>query len=145
LLIGMVAAPAAATPPVEVEILVETALSGDPSPFVASGPAVDNGVVCASGTVVNARGMVTGNSPVGFNFLGIKHFTCDDGSGEFFVNLEARIDFRRGDKFRWNVLSGTGAYSDLHGAGSGIGLGGVPCGDPDVCVLDIYTGGLHLD
>ena len=61
------------------------------------------------------------------------------------MNLQARIDYRRGVSFSWNVLRGTGDYVDLHGAGSGIGIGGVPCGDPDLCVLDLYDGGLHLD
>lgn len=140
------ALPAAATPPSGVEIVVETGLAGnDPAPFVASGPAVGDGVVCDAGTVVNATGKVTGFSPNGFNFQGIKHFTCDDGSGEFFVNLQARIDFRMGTTFNWNVLSGTGDYVNLHGAGSGVGLPGVPCGDPGACVLDIYDGGLHID
>lgn len=144
-LLMALALPATATTPSDVEFLVESSLTGDPGPFTASGPAVDDGLVCATGTVYDAAGMVKGFSPTGFNFHGIKHFMCDDGSGEFFVNLQARIDFKRGVSFNWNVLSGTGAYEDIHGAGSGIGLGGVPCGDPELCVLDIYDGGLHID
>jgi len=139
------ALPAGATPPSEVVIEVESSLVGDPGPFVASGPAVDDGVVCDAGLVVDASGKVTGFSPTGFNFQGIKHFICEDGSGEFFVNLQARIDFRKGTTFNWNVLGGTGDYENLHGAGSGIGLPGVPCGDPGFCILDIYLGGLHID
>jgi hypothetical protein len=133
--------PAGATPPTDVSIEVESSFLGAPSPFVASGPAVDDGVVCAEGTVVDASVNVAGFSNNGFNFQGIKHFTCDDGSGEFFVNLQARIDFRKGTTFNWNVLSGTGDYEDLHGAGSGVGLD--ICG-PD-CVFDVYAGGLHID
>jgi hypothetical protein len=106
---------------------------------------VDDGLVCAEGTVGDATGKATGFSANGFNFHGIKHFTCEDGSGEFFVNLKARIDFRKGTTFNWNVLSGTGDYEDLHGAGSGVGLPGEPCGDPTECVLGLYDGGLHLD
>ena len=135
------ALPAGATSPSEVNIEVESSLLGDPGPFVASGPAVDDGLVCDEGTVVDASGKVTGFSPNGFNFQGVKHFTCDDGSGEFFVNMQARIDFRKGTTFQWNVLSGTGDYEDLHGAGSGVGL--EICG-PD-CIVDIYDGGLHID
>jgi hypothetical protein len=144
-IVAAVAPPAGATPPSDVEIAVETSLLGDPSPFTAFGPAVDEGIVCAGGTVVDASGKVTGRSPTGFNFQGVKRFLCDDGSGEFFVNLQARIDFRRGIQFHWNVLSGTGDLADLHGAGRGVGVPGVPCGDPDACVLDLYVGGLHLD
>lgn len=135
------ALPAGATPPSDVSIEVETSLLGAPSPFVASGPAADDGLVCSAGTAVEATRNVTGFSPNGFNFQGIKAFTCDDGSGEFFVNLQARIDFRKGVTFNWNVLSGTGAYTDLHGAGSGVGL--EICG-PD-CVFDVYFGGMHID
>jgi hypothetical protein len=135
------AAPAGATPPSGVTIEVESSLSSGPGPFVASGPAVDEFVVCAEGIVVDESVKITGFSPNGFNFHGVKHFICDDGSGEFFVNLNARIDFRKGTTFNWNVLSGTGDYVDLHGAGSGVGLPG--CGEG--CVLDIYDGGLHID
>ena len=144
-LLMTLALPASATPPSGVGFEVESSLLGAPGPFVASGPAVDVGLVCSEGVVVDASGKGTGFSPTGFNFQGIKHFICDDGSGEFFVNLQARIDFRKGVTFNWNVLGGVGDYEDLHGAGSGIGLVGVPCGDPDVCILDLYAGGLHID
>lgn len=139
------ALPAAATPPTDIGISVESSFGGDPAPFTASGPAVDDGLICSAGVVVDDSRKVTGFSPNGFNFQGIKHFYCDDGSGEFLVNMQARIDFRKGVTFNWNVLSGTGDYVDLHGSGKGIGLGGVPCGDPDECVLDLYEGGMHID
>ena len=139
-LVIAMAVPVGATPPSDVHIEVETSLSGDPSPFSASGPAVDEGLVCDTGMVVDAAGKVTGFSPTGFNYQGIKRFTCGDGSGEFYVNLQARIDFRRGVNFNWNILRGTGDYEDLHGAGGGVGLA---C-EPD-CVLDVYDGGLHSD
>jgi hypothetical protein len=135
------ATPAVATPSSGVHIEVESSLLGAPGPFTASGPAVDDGTICGSGIVVDDSGKVTGFSGNGFNYHGIKHFICDDGSGEFFVNLQARIDFRKGTTFNWNILSGTGDYEDLHGAGSGVGL---PLCGPD-CVLDIYDGGLHID
>lgn len=144
-LIVVMAAPAGATPPSGVSIEVETSFSGDPAPFVASGPAVDDGLICSTGTVVDAEGKVTGFSNNGYNFQGIKHFTCADGSGEFDVNLQARIDYTDGVTFNWNVISGIEEYEDLHGAGHGVGIPGVPCGDPYECVLDVYDGGLHID
>jgi hypothetical protein len=144
--VGLPAGEAGATPPSDVVFVVETSLvTSDPAPFMAFGEAVDVGVACTEGVVVDAAAKVTGFTPNGFNFHGIKHFTCGDGSGEFFVNLQARISFESGVNFNWNVLSGTGDYVDLHGAGRGIGIGGEPCGDPDVCVLDVYFGGLHID
>ncbi len=130
----------AATTPDRVEIAVTTYF-GDPSPFVATGPAVDQGLICAAGIVVEDFGQATGFSQNGFNFQGVKHFICADGSGEFFVNLQARIDYSRGTTFNWNVLSGTGDYEDLHGVGSGIGLD--ICG-PE-CVFDVYDGEVHID
>lgn len=145
MLLALAVTPAGATPPADVAFAVETSIPGDPSPFTASGPAVDDGLVCAAGTVVNASGKATGFSPTGFNFQGVKLFMCEDGSGEFFVNLQARIDFRKGTTFNWNVLSGTGDYEKLHGAGDGVGIPGVPCGDPELCILDLYDGGLHID
>ena len=139
------ALPAGATAPADVGFEVESSLLGAPGPFTASGPAVAAGVVCDAGFVFDAAGKATGSSPTGFNFQGVKHFVCDDGSGEFFVNLQARIDFRKGISFQWNVLRGTGDYANLHGAGSGVGIPGVPCGNPNECVFDIYFGALHID
>jgi hypothetical protein len=136
--------PAGATPPSDVLFEVETSFI-PPAPFTASGPAVDDGLVCDSGIVVNASSKVAGFSLNGFNFQGIKHFTCDDGSGEFFVNLQARIFFDfTPTKFQWNVVGGTGDYESLRGAGRGVGIAGVPCGTFD-CVLDVYDGGLNID
>ena len=141
LLLILSVASAGATTPVGVQIEVETSILGDPSPFTASGPAVDDGLICNTGIVVEDSSKATGFSPNGFNFQGVKHFTCDDGSGEFFVNLQARIDFMRGTTFNWNVLSGTGAYKNLHGSGGGVGLD--ICGPG--CVLDVYDGRVHQD
>lgn len=139
LLLAM-AASVGATAPSDVGIEVETSLLGAPSPFLASGPAVDDGLICNGGVVVDSA-KATGFSRNGFNLQTIKHFICDDGSGEIFINLQARIDDRKGTTFNWNVISGTGDYEDLHGAGSGFALGF--CGSE--CVYDIYEGGLHID
>ena len=81
----------------------------------------------------------------GLNFKGVKHFVCDDGSGEFWINIQDRIDFQRGVTFQWNVLRGTDAYKDLHGAGSGFGDPEVACCNPNDYVLDVYLGGLNID
>ena len=132
---------ASATTPIDVEIVVETSLLGAAGPFVASGPAVDDGLICDTGEVFDSSGKVSGVSPQGYNFQGIKQFICDDGSGEFLVNVQARIDLSRGTTFNWNVLGGTGDYEDLHGAGSGVALS--ICGSN--CVLDVYDGSIHID
>jgi len=136
------AAPAGATPPSGVSIEVEMSLLGAPSPFVASGPAVDSDLMCSEGEVIQVFGKATGfQSDKGYvNFQVVHQFTCDDGSGDFLVKLQVRVN-QNGDNFQWNILGGTGDYEDLHGSGNGVGL---PICGPD-CVFDVYTGGLHID
>lgn len=135
------AVPAGATPPSDVQFEVETDFG--PSPFTASGPAVNAGLVCASGTVENVFFQASGfqsNSAV--NFQIVNRFTCYEAPfGEFFVKLQVRLLLDGSPAtFTWNVVDGTGGYEDLHGAGTGAGL---PCG---TCfVLDVYDGGLHID
>ena len=134
------ALPAGATKPSGVDIVVETSLLSGTGPFVASGPAVDDGLVCAEGETNDVFAKTSGSSKNGFNVQVIKQFICDDNSGEFFVKLQARIDYRKGTTFNWTVVGdGTGNYEDLRGSGNPDGL--PDCG-PD-CVLDIYEGGLH--
>ena len=47
-----------------------------------------------------------------------KTITCDDGTGTFILQLQARLGFNVGDMTfgPWVVLSGTGRYENLHGA-----------------------------
>lgn len=132
-LIGLGGSPAGATPPSDVEIVVP----GFDGPFVATGPAVDDGVVCGTGevstTFIKAAGF---QSNPGVNLTVGKEFTCDDESGTFSAKLQVRIDFVRGVSFQWVITGGTGAYEDLHGTGSGFV---VPVD------TDIYQGRLHID
>jgi hypothetical protein len=52
-----------------------------------------------------------------------KTFTCDDGSGTFTMDLQVMLVFGNpADSFSWRVVGGTGAYTNLHGTGSGVGL-----------------------
>ena len=143
LILLLSAAPAAATsPPLDVGFEVETVIPDDGlsyGPFIAYGPAVDAGLVCPSGDVIDIFAKASGyQSNTGVNIQVIKRFTCDDGSGEFSVKLQVRID-DKGTYFNWNVVDGSGAYEKLHGTGSGIGLP-APYG-----VFDIYDGKLHID
>jgi len=142
LLILTVAPATASSPPLAVNFEVQTVvLEEDPDfgPFTASGPAVDAGIVCPSGDVIDAFVKASGfQSQTGVNLQVVKLFTCDDGSGEFYVKLQVRID-SKGDNFNWNIVGGTGAYEKLHGTGSGIGI---PTTEG---VLDLYEGQLHID
>jgi hypothetical protein len=107
-----------------------------PSPFTASGPAVDVGLFCASGTAYTLVNMLAGSpSFYRLNFHDIKLFECADESGTITVLLNAHgFSDRSANLGAWNVLSGTGAYAGLYGRGEQSGEaieGGVE---------DTYTG-----
>ena len=145
LLVLSVVPGAASSPPLAVSFEVPSTIppEGPPSygPFTATGPAVEAGLVCASGDTVDLYFRTTPfQSPVGRSFQVVKLFTCSDGSGEFQVKLQVRID-QRGDNFQWMILGGTGAYEHLRGTGKGIGV----YDDPEVTVTDLYWGIVHMD
>jgi hypothetical protein len=128
------------TPAQDVVFVVPTYFNPDNTsygPFEATGGAVAAGIICPAGETVDfGIPRVTGyeNKSGWINIFIIKKFTCDDGSGEFFVQLEVRLD-ARGDNASWVIIGGTGDYEDLHGAGRLVGT--YPEG---VDVLDTYTG-----
>lgn len=133
-----------ATPPLDVSFEVQTSfIDGGPlsgGPFTASGPAVDAGLVCAAGDATdNDLPQAAGyQSERGINLLIVKHFSCADVSGDFWIKLQVRID-ARGDTFTWAIVDGTGDYERLRGTGSGTG-------EPaSYGVLDLYEGGVHVD
>ncbi len=133
LLTGLVAAPAGATSPSDVEITVP----GFEGAFEATGTAVADGVVCGSGEVETTFTKFAGfQSGSGVNLTVGKEFSCDDDSGTFSAKLQVRINFADGVAFKWVITGGTGDYADLRGAGSGF------VAAPDT---DIYQGGLHID
>ena len=140
LVVVLPAASAVAAPPLGVDIEVEENFE-DPGVFTASGPAVDEGLLCESGTTEDLVGKASGNGPWGFNAKVLKVLTCDDGSGTFLVKLQVRVLFEGPiwSTFNWTVMGGTGAYVGLHGSGDGVGL--EPTGAFDI--LDVYSGGMH--
>jgi hypothetical protein len=100
------------------------------------------GVICAAGTVSTVPDRFVGwQSGSLARILQVKSFVCPDGS--FDVLLRVTLDFATGDTVgTWSVLSGSGAYASLHGAGSITG----DKADPEATeILDIYTGGMHID
>ena len=130
-----VAATATAAAPTNVTIVSHVTFNPDGpnfGDFEASGPAVDSGVVCDTGTFVDTgirfagfqsdRGMV--------QLQVVKEFTCDDGSGTFVVKLQIQANFDTGiESFSWVVLDGTGAYASLHGTGRGSTVPNLPIGN----------------
>jgi len=140
-------AAAQATPPLAVHFEVPTTIDPDTDistgPFTATGPAVDEGLMCATGDATD----VAPSKVVGFqsgklvNLQLVKMFTCDDDSGTFLVKLQVQLRFGEPtiDTFTWTVVGGTDDYARLHGSGSGYGdYEAYPEG-----VLDVYDGGVH--
>lgn len=134
--VGVAANPAHAAPPAGIHIEVPTLFASDTATFTATGDAVDDGLVCATGTVTTTANRTTGwRSGRVLNFHVDKTFTCPDGS--FDVRLSAHLG-AGGVTFRWVILGGSGAFDGLSGAGSGVGRP-LPDGNPDG-VLDICDG-----
>lgn len=88
-----------------------------PSPVAISGTAVDEGVVCADGTVSDYRqSRVEGNDAQMVNYFEV---VCDDGSGsitigeiiEYFYDTESWAE-----EGTW-TLEGSGDYESLTGSG----------------------------
>ena len=122
MLVGAV--PVAAKGPTDVSIVSHMSFNPDGfnfGTFDASGAAVDQGLICASGTVDDTRLIFAGGqSGRGAQIPVRKTFTCADGSGQLFVKIQVHLDFATNtESFSWVVLSGTGDYAGVNGAGSG--------------------------
>ncbi|MAU11746.1 MAG: hypothetical protein CL607_18115 [Anaerolineaceae bacterium] len=132
---------ALASPPLDVHIEVLATIDPAPDAFVASGPAVDVGLLCSTGYQYELS-VETSGPPAGDFFMlkVVKQFVCDDGSGTFDLKLVVRLDLiDSSTTAHWNVLAGTGAYAGLHGNGD---LVGIPL-DPGVSIVDLYDGRIH--
>ena len=131
----LLAGPALASSPQPVTITVVTTFEASSDPFAATG-----GVVCDEGKVANLGGRFVGaQSGTHAQIQLVKRFTCDDGT--FDLLLRVTLDFETRDTVgTWSVLDGTGAYDSLRGAGTltGDNTGGET-------ILDVYTGGMHLN
>lgn len=138
------AAPVAAGAPRDVTIVSHMHFSppgefntGD---FAASGPAVDQGLICASGTVDDTRLIFAGGqSNRGAQIPVRKTFTCGDGSGQIFVAIQVHLDFATStETFSWVVLGGNGSYGRLNGSGQGSTVS--DGSEPQTGNFNTYTG-----
>ncbi len=107
-------------------------------PFRASGEAVDEAVVCESGTMEQ----VHFESPEGevitseegaalyeaaraaegtMDTYFVQEFICDDGSGTFTMRIHSRADFAKPESQQdiptWKIENGTGDHTNLSGSG----------------------------
>ena len=141
-LVVMLAPAAIATPPMDVEIVADITIDDVAGPFVASGAAVDAGLMCdvgeAEGVLVTQPRAHKKSTTFKIDYT----FTCDDGSGTFVVRLNVRL-FETGDTTaRWRITDGSNTYVDLKGNGR---LVGIPNDPPDGMILDVYTGTVHIN
>ena len=141
--LALVVGPAGAASPTDVRIVSHMQFNpngpntGD---FVATGSAVDDGLICASGSVLDTRLIFAGaQSGRGAQIPVRKTFTCDDASGTIDVQIQVHLDFASStETFSWVILGGTGAYDRLKGSGQGstVSDGTVP----QTGNFNIYTG-----
>ncbi|MFC2054038.1 hypothetical protein ACFLV7_07040 [Chloroflexota bacterium] len=136
--------PVMATPPLppqDVQIVDAHNIPGGTGEFTASGPAVDEGLMCASGDVADLNIQVVAPPGGTFRILRVlKQFTCDGLSGTFDVKLLVRLDLITHETTaNWNVVGGDGDYVGLHGNGKLIGIPIVP----GESIIDIYNGKMH--
>ena len=98
----------------------------------------DGSVVCPTGTTSNLTFGSGFQSNRGVIFHVRKTITCDDGSGTFTLQLQARAGFNVGDQTfgPWVVLNGTGDYVGLTGRGTVTGT------QSPGAVSDVYVGWL---
>ena len=136
------AVPAVAATPRAVTIVSPMTFNPDGfnfGTFEASGAAVDDGLVCASGTVDDTRIIFAGGqSGRGAQIPVRKTFTCPDG-GTFFVKIQVHLEFATStETFSWVILGGTGPYASLRGSGSGSTVS--DGSDPQTGNINTYTG-----
>jgi hypothetical protein len=85
--------------------------------FTASGVAVEDGVLCASGTARD------GGSLGEHRVLGRWLMECDDGSGSFTLELVMGSSSKSGDRtgfsYEWEIEKGAGDYEGMSGGGTG--------------------------
>jgi hypothetical protein len=127
-----VAGPTTAVTPQQVHIVAHMSKDGT-GIFEATGSAVDEGLICGSGTVLDAGNELAGwQSGQKVQVLSRKALTCTDaewipdGSGTFFVKIQIHAVFGGDEPFTWVVQGGTGAYADVRGSGDGVTADNTP-------------------
>jgi hypothetical protein len=90
----------------------------DAMAFVATGPAVDAGIVCPGGTI-EFTGYVPTPIHDGSFTRWENRYTCSDGSGTFILGADVFFDVPE-NRGIWSIVSGTGAYETLRGGGGSI-------------------------
>src|SRR5262245_36740057 len=133
----------AAGPPTGVTIVSPMAFNQEGGfnhgTFTVSGPALDEGLICASGDVDDTRLIFAGGqSNRGAQIPVRKTFTCANGD-QFFVKIQVHLDFAAStETFSWVIQGGTGALSNLRGSGGGTTVS--DGSEPQTGNINTYTG-----
>lgn len=135
--VGIVTAPVAgASPPLDVQIQDAVVITGSGA-FTATGPAVDNGDMCGSGTttVISSTRQDLGSDTALLRVQKVAE--CEDGSGTFDISMRVLLDGVTGETTaKWQFSGGTGEYAGLRGHGDLVGIP-IVVGES---ILDIYDG-----
>jgi len=110
---------ASASPPEDVTIH-SLMLAQEEGPNLGTFEAAGSDLICAEGTVTDLGYIFSRSDHSGRNLqlVVVKEFGCPDGT--FLVLMRVHVDFLTGSEvFSWTILDGTGAYTDLHGQGTG--------------------------
>ena len=126
-----------------VTIVVQTDFGQLNNPFSATGEAVDEGLICPSGTVHDGKYVAACRKDgSGCNFRIEKVFACDEVESFSYSNLQAHVIFvPYNDVGTWTILHGWGDYPRIHGHGTLEGM----VWDGGVEVTDTYIGLIHED
>jgi hypothetical protein len=129
-----------AAAPLGFHMVVDEFVYANGETFVASGPAVNDGVVCPTGITNNLVSNSFGPPQGTYTYLYIvKEFICTDGSGTFFIKMKVKLNNTTGyTTAKWQFTNGSGDYSRLRGHGT---LVGTPIGPADI--QDVYDGVAH--
>ena len=124
--------------PQSLHIEVSDLISSDGDTFNASGPAVNNTIICPSGTVSDVNVSQSGSTQGAFsNYDVLKKFDCADGSGTFEIELKVKLENATGNTTAsWQLANGTGNYANLSGEGTLVGTAIVQ----GTSIFDVYDG-----
>jgi hypothetical protein len=132
---------AAAAQPQSLHIEQDWIISEASADFVATGEAVQSGLVCDTGTATNLSNVSSGAAGGTLSILHVlKRFTCDDSSGTFDIALTVNLDLVTHDTTAsWRIVGGTDSYSSLRGNGRLVGTHLIA----GVSIHDVYDGMVH--
>ena len=130
-LLVIVAPVNAASKPLDVHIIsiMDVNVGVGIGTFEASGPAVDAGYICASGTVTDDLSVMRISGEQSNRVLSVyahKVFLCSSNGETFEMDMHVHANNTPttiSDTARWRITGGSGPYIGISGVGSLVGVG----------------------